>query len=62
MIRNYKFDIIDNRGKKRDLMPHEAFSAVKKVDGRVVLSEHCYTHDEAVRVLERWKRQRGIPK
>lgn len=57
-----KYAVVDNRGKKRDMLPHEAFSAVQMVDGHEIVVEHCYTENEAIQVTEKWKRQRGIPK
>lgn len=50
--------INDNRGTKKDLMPHEAFSVVKQIDGVNVLTEHHYTRGEAEQSIElRIKRQ-----
>ena len=50
--------INDNRGTKTCLMPNEAFSVVKQINGVNVLTEHHYTRDEAEQSIElRIKRQ-----
>ena len=45
----HTYEIIDRRGTKPDLMPHEAFAIVHKIDGITVFTEDCYTLDEAER-------------
>jgi|TARA_R100000479_G_scaffold104635_1_gene52261 hypothetical protein len=49
------FLVRDNRGTKPDLMPHEAFSAVEQYQGRDIVVEHCYTEEEALRTIGRWR-------
>ena len=45
--------INDNRGTKKDLMPHEAFSVVKQINGVNVWTEYHYTKDEAEQSAQR---------
>lgn len=49
-----RYAVIDNRGKKRDMLPHEAFSAVQTVDGLDVLSVHCYSREHAENIVKEW--------
>lgn len=54
-----QFQIIDNRGSRRDLLPHEYFTAQKIVHWRgrqcVALSADCSTRFEAEQHIENWK-------
>ena len=42
-----KFSIIDRRGTKADLMPHEAFALEYKINNKVIWIIDCYTEEEA---------------
>lgn len=45
----HTYEIIDRRGTKPDLMPHEAFGLIHKIDGITVFTEDFYTMEEAER-------------
>ena len=49
------FLVRDNRGTKPDLMPSEAFSAVEHFEGRDIVVEHCYSEEEALKIIVRWR-------
>ena len=48
----HTYEIIDRRGTKPDLMPHQAFALVHKIDGITVFTQDCYTVEEAERARQ----------
>lgn len=48
----HTYEIIDRRGTKPDLLPHQAFALIHKINGITVFIEDCYTLEEAERARQ----------